>query len=210
MEKTLELFRTGLIRIHIYFTSTRSTHRVMPSSSSKNEGSGRYQRDSQHALPPLRTVDIVRRRYSEDDEEHEEETELLSPWDHGQGSGSASSLISLTSIHSPPSDLPPTFSNTLLVTDILESEGRAVEGMEEGEAIIGPHNIHYGRPDFAAVFDTMKHRIAQGGRGESSSPSRDDTTIGVFYCGSPGLGRTLARECAQVSSSRVRFEFNEE
>ena len=202
MEKTLELFRTGLIRIHIYFTSTKATPRTVP----RKTGPRRNGREAPALPPSLRTIDIVRRRYSEDDDEHEEEAELLSPWDHGLGSESTSSLITLTSIHSPPSEYPSSFPND--PPSILDSGERAAGGMEEGEAIIGPHNIHYGRPDFATIFDMMKHRIAQGSG--TTLPSRESTTIGVFYCGSPGLGRTLARECGHVSSSRVRFDFNEE
>ncbi|GJJ70372.1 ferric-chelate reductase [Entomortierella parvispora] len=211
MEKTLELFRTGLIRIHIYFTSTKAIPRR--TLSRKPGQPGRSARDAPPLLPNLRTIDIVRRRYSEDDDEHEEEAELLSPWeDHRLGSGLTHSLISLTSIHSLPlSEHPSSFpgdSSTAPPQNILDSEERATRMMEEGEAIIGPHNIHYGRPDFAAIFDMMKHRIAQGSG--TTSPPRESTTVGVFYCGSPGLGRTLARECKQVNSSRVRFEFNEE
>lgn len=207
MEKTLELFRTGLIRIHIYFTSTRSS---IPSHVLSIPP--RKEREPHGLPPPLQTTDIVRRRYSEDDDEHEEEAELLSPWEQqhqGLDStiGSTSCLISLTSIHSPPSsDDRPTFAGTLHTVDTLDSEERALGRMEEGEAIIGPHNIHYGRPDFAAVFDTMKRRIAHQG----TTRSTNTTVVGVFYCGSPGLGRTLGRECARVSSSRVRFDFNEE
>jgi hypothetical protein len=84
---------------------------------------------------------------------------------------------------------------------------RSLEDMEQGEsdAIIGPDNIHLGRPNFKLEFDGMKAKWSQG-----DEPSRPQAKVGVFYCGSPGLGRTLGRECQRVSTARMKFSFVEE
>ncbi|KAG0207889.1 hypothetical protein BGX33_006554 [Mortierella sp. NVP41] len=193
MEKTMELFRTGLIRIHIYFTTTTSKRKPTIKRGSmmsiKSQGSS-------HSLPLLRIEGLIQGRYSEDDEDGEEHDDLLSPLDRPIGS---SSLISLTSIHSPSIDSPSTFSGG------ADASTRLLEGMEQGDAIIGPDNIHLGRPNFTLIFDGMKNRWSQG-----DASSRERVKVGVFYCGSPGLGRTLGRECQRVSTSQMKFSFVEE
>lgn len=197
MEKTMELFRTGLIRIQIYFTSTSSRRKPIIKRGSTMSRS--KSQDSSHSLPLLRTEGLTQGRYSEDDEDGEEHDDLLSPLDRPIGS---SSLISLTSIHSPPTDSPTTFSG-----GAADAYTRSLEDMEQGEgdAIIGPDNIHLGRPNFKLEFDRMKTKWSQG---DASSGSQ--VKVGVFYCGSPGLGRTLGRECQRVSTSRMKFSFVEE
>ncbi|KAK3829475.1 MAG: ferric reductase NAD binding domain-containing protein [Linnemannia elongata] len=198
MERTMELFRTGLIRIHIYFTSTSS--RRKPTIKRGSMMSRSKSQDSSHSLPLLRTEGLAQGRYSEDDEDGEEHDDLLSPLDRPIGS---SSLISLTSIHSPPSHSPTTFSGG--ATE--DAYTRSLEGMEQGEgdAIIGPDNIHLGRPNFTLEFDNMRAKWTQG-----DTSSGRQVKVGVFYCGSPGLGRILGRECQRVSTSKVKFSFVEE
>lgn len=194
----MELFRTGLIRIHIYFTSTSS--RRKPTIKRGSMMSRSKSQDSSHSLPLLRTEGLAQGRYSEDDEDGEEHDDLLSPLDRPIGS---SSLISLTSIHSPPSHSPTTFSGG--ATE--DAYTRSLEGMEQGEgdAIIGPDNIHLGRPNFTLEFDNMRAKWTQG-----DTSSGRQVKVGVFYCGSPGLGRILGRECQRVSTSKVKFSFVEE
>ncbi|KAF8979377.1 hypothetical protein BGZ46_005494 [Entomortierella lignicola] len=144
--------------------------------------------------PKSLQVDTVdQRRYSEDDEDYEEDEELLSPRDRPVGSDS---LISLTSISSPQSHSQAIFSDV--------NEEISADNIEQGDAIIGPSNIHSGRPDFTSVFEAMKDRLLR------NPNSAGHIRVGVFYCGSPGLGRTLAQECKRLSSSHVRFVFSEE
>ncbi|KAI1321763.1 hypothetical protein EDD11_000039 [Mortierella claussenii] len=197
MEKTIELFRTGLIRVHIYFTSTKPSNQAFIS---KHGSSIRHIKDAvgRHSLPPLQTELSILQQYSDDDEEHEEYEELLSPLDRAPGS---SSLISLQSLPSPPSKR--YSDDPRLASDNATS--RSAESMEQGDAIIGLNNIHFGRPNFATVFEDMTGDLLQDeGRGGAQ------VRIGVFYCGSPGLGRTLARECRRSSSPRIKFVFSEE
>ncbi|KAI7824383.1 ferric reductase NAD binding domain-containing protein [Gamsiella multidivaricata] len=197
MEQTMELFRTGLIRIHIYFTSSRPV-RNLPLRRSSTIQSSKTGTGS-HPLPLIQTGITIQGRYSEDDDEQGEHEELLSPLDRPAGS---ESLISLTSVRSPPQSR----SDAMIKTSAADTSAimRISESMEQGEPIIGPGNIHFGRPDFASVFGTMKSRLARDGDAVRS------VKVGVFYCGSLGLGRTLARECRHCSSSRIKFVFSEE
>lgn len=189
----MELFRTGLIRIHIYFTSSNSA-RQQPI---KRGSSGSTRYDSiPKSLPPLQTVfGAAQERYSEDDDDQGEHEELLSPLDRPAGS---SSLISLTSISSPPSSPRPIFVGRTAASAIERSE----DSQEQGDAIIGPNNIHHGRPDFASVFEATSDRLARDREGARL------IKVGVFYCGSPSLGRTLARECGRCSKSRIKFVYS--
>ncbi|KAF8929088.1 ferric reductase NAD binding domain-containing protein [Dissophora ornata] len=195
MEKTMELFRTGLIRIHIYFTSSKAS-RIKPARRGSRVAIT-TQDTATVSPPPLKTGSVVQGRYSEDDDEYGEHEELLSPLDRPTGS---SSLISLTSIHSPENDRHTPYTDAVDASSI----SRSVENMEQGDAIIGPSNIHFGRPDFAAIFEDMKGRLMPEGATVSQ------VKVGVFYCGSPALGRTLERECCRCSSSHTKFIFSGE
>ncbi|KAF9396955.1 hypothetical protein BGX21_009356 [Mortierella sp. AD011] len=194
MEKSMELFRTGLIRIHIYFTPRKSARNP----SFKLDSSAQRHKVVASANPfqPPQIDTTVQGRYSNDDDEYEEDEELLSPRDRPTGSNTT---ISLTSIPSHSSDSPPKISG--VNEEALE---RSVDNMEQGDAIIGPNNIHLGRPDFASIFEAMKDKILR------NSASSGQIRIGVFYCGSPVLGSTLAQECRRFSNSRIRFVFSEE
>ncbi|KAF9899205.1 hypothetical protein BX616_003172, partial [Lobosporangium transversale] len=277
MEKTMELFRTGLIRIHIYFTSEtaysssssspspsalcnnlsprRSSSIGIKRSQQNDEAIRRENKRTQNPLPPAiettTTTESIglasgsgRRRYSEDDDEHEEHEELLSPLDRYGGGDSALEsglLISLQSISSPSINPQPT-SHSSTATAAAAAVARAAENIEQGDdAIIGPNNIHFGRPDFATLFEDMKSRLLfqeeeSNGEGNDSENDGDGNQdigqqqqrqqrqqgrrrqrqqsssagkiirVGVFYCGSPGLGRTLAHECSRSSDSRIKFK----
>lgn len=189
MEKTVELFKTGLIRIHVYFTSSERTQhkstrifRPIPVS--------RRSRDSIHSLHSIRTESVTPGRYSEDDEENDEGEELLSPREfHG-----SSSLISL------PSDEPPRSQEARRSTH-PNTIAKALYHPGGNEDIIGLDNIHFGRPDFAAVFDGMKEALIQQSHGYRP------IKVGVFYCGSPGLEKTLAQECRRTTTSSIQFTF---
>ncbi|KAF9930724.1 hypothetical protein FBU30_000102 [Linnemannia zychae] len=174
MEKTMELFRSGLIRIHIYFTSASSRRRPLIKQRSIVKKS--TSQDSSHSLPLIQTHDLAQRRYSEDDEDGEEHDDLLSPLDRPLGS---SSLISLTSMSSPLIEPTAAFSGG------ADAHIRSLEGMEQGDsdAIIGPDNIHLVRPDFKLEFDRMKNTWIR-----DDDSTGDPVKVGVFYCGSPGLG----------------------
>ncbi|KAG0330570.1 hypothetical protein BGZ99_000041 [Dissophora globulifera] len=196
MEKTMELFRTGLIRIHIYLTSSR-TARVVPIKRRSIVTTAANTDSFTTPLPLLQTgAPVVQGRYTEDDDEHGEHEDLLSPLDRPAGS---SSLISLESIHSPQFDPQCTFQEA----ESRDSISRTLDNLEEGDSIIGPDNVHLGRPNFTAVFESMKDRLAR------EAGSRGKVKVGVFYCGSPGLARTLARECNRCSSSQIKFVFSE-
>ncbi|KAF9365511.1 hypothetical protein BGX34_009754 [Mortierella sp. NVP85] len=193
MEKTMELFRTGLIRIHIYFTTSNSTLQrpiKRGSSSGKTHNNPKPQ-----SLPSLQTEFGGQGRYSEDDDDQGECEVLLSPLDRPGGS---SSLILLTPIPSPPSSPRPGTKDSS-GTSAIE---RSMESLEQGDAIIGPNNVHYGRPNFASIFESMAERVMM----DRESPQQ--TRVGVFYCGSPSLGRTLSRECRRCSKSRIKFVYS--
>ena len=190
MEKTVELFKTGLIRIHVYFTSSERTQknstrlfRPIPVS--------RRSRDSIHSLHSIRTMSFIPGRYSEDDEENGEGEELLSP---RESLAASSSLISLSSDESPRSPEVRRSTHPNIIVKTLDHPGG-------DEDIIGLDNIHFGRPDFAAVFDSMKEALIQQSHGHRP------IKVGVFYCGSPGLEKTLAQECRRTTTSSIQFTF---
>ncbi|KAG0204319.1 hypothetical protein BGX28_003714 [Mortierella sp. GBA30] len=194
MEKTMELFRTGLIRIHIYFTSSKPSRPLMIRRSSSILVS--KDRTSSYSLQSLDIRSAPSERYSEEDDDCGEEEELLSPLDRPAGSDS---LISLDSVHSPQSQKHPAFSSAPLSTRL------PIEATEEqGDAIIGPSDIHYGRPDFMSIFEALKSRCLL------NDSLAVPVKIGVFYCGSPSLGKSLRRDCKRVSGRRVKFVFSEE
>ncbi|KAF9574653.1 hypothetical protein EC968_005883 [Mortierella alpina] len=151
MEKTMELFKTGLIRIHIYFTSSRPSRLPVIRRSS----SIRVAKDGpdQYTAPVVDSTSPAQARYSEDDDDdgHDEEAELLSPLDRPAGS---SSLISLQSIQSPPSRQHSVFDRA----EYGRTEAPARHAEDQGDAIISPSDIHYGRPDFMSAFAAMKGR----------------------------------------------------
>ncbi|KAF9951166.1 hypothetical protein BGZ72_007245 [Mortierella alpina] len=197
MEKTMELFRTGLIRIHIYFTSSRPTRlpTIRRSSSIRitKDVPGSYAA----ATPPAEMSRPSEARYSEDDDDHDEEAELLSPLDRPAGS---SSLISLQSIQSPPAQQHLVFGRAAHA----RTEPLTEHTEDQGDGIISPNDIHYGRPDFMAAFETMKGRCLMND--SAALPVK----VGVFYCGSPSLGKSLARDCKRASGRRIKFVFSEE
>ncbi|KAF9310406.1 hypothetical protein BG003_008575 [Podila horticola] len=188
MEKTLELFKTGLIRIHVYFTSSERTQhksarifRPVPVT--------RRSRDSIHSLHSIRTETFASGQYSSDDEENDEGEELLSP----REAHASSSLISLSS------DEPRALEDRRSIRPVI---AKALDQPGGDEDIIGLDNIHYGRPDFAAVFEGMKEELIHQSRGHGPA-----IKVGVFYCGSPGLGKTLAQECRRTTTSSIQFTF---
>ncbi|KAI8352769.1 ferric reductase NAD binding domain-containing protein [Mortierella sp. GBAus27b] len=194
MEKTMELFKTGLIRIHIYLTSSNSARQH--SNRRRNSSSGGTRLNPiLRSLPQLQLDQRSQGRYSDDDDDQGEHEELLSPL--GQPAGS-SSLISLTSITSPPSSPRPGFVDRAETTAIERSE----ENMEQGDAIIGPNNVHYGRPDFASIFEAMSDTLMR------DREATRQIRVGVFYCGSPSLGRILERECRRYSKSHIKFTYS--
>ncbi|KAF9990951.1 hypothetical protein BGZ75_008120 [Mortierella antarctica] len=180
MEKTMELFRTGLVRVHIYFTASRLSRlpTIRRSSSIRvaKDGPDQYEASLIDAIRPAQG------RYSEeDDDDHDEEAELLSPLDRPAGS---SSLISLRSIQSPPLQHHPAFDRAAHAR--TEAPARPTE--DQGDAIINPSDIHYGRPDFMSAFEVMKGRCLM------NDSAVLPVKVGVFYCGSPSLGKSLARD----------------
>ncbi|KAF9986854.1 translational activator for mitochondrial COX1 [Modicella reniformis] len=185
MEKTMELFRTGLIRIHIYFTSSDSVHQV-PIKRSSSSGGIRFHPGAR-PLMPLQTEFGAQERYSEDDDDQGEHEELLSPLERPVGSGS---LISLMPIPSPSSSPHTELTNTSAIT-------RSAENLEQGDSIIDPSNVYHGRPNFAYVFEAMSDKLLRDQEGPGQA------RVGVFYCGSPSLGRTLAQECRRCSRSGI-------
>jgi hypothetical protein len=74
--------------------------------------------------------------------------------------------------------------------------------MEQGDAIIGPNNVHYGRPDFASIFEAMSDKLMR------DREATRQIKVGVFYCGSPSLGRILERECRRCSKSHIKFTYS--
>ncbi|CAO3563608.1 unnamed protein product [Mortierella alpina] len=198
MEKTMELFRTGLIRIHIYFTSPRPAR--LPTIRRSSSMRVSKDRPNSYAVPLADRIRPAQPRYSEDDDDygdHDEEVELLSPLDRPAGS---SSLISLQSVQSPPSQQHPVFDRAAYG----RTEVPTGQMEDQGDAIISPSDIHYGRPDFMSVFEAMKGRCLMND--SVVMPVR----VGVFYCGSPSLGKSLARDCKRASGRRIKFVFSEE
>ncbi|KAF9579490.1 hypothetical protein BGW38_004234, partial [Lunasporangiospora selenospora] len=209
MEKTMELFRTGLIRIHIYITSPPSSGTSASFSRPvSRRGSQISQETSASAIgsPESRPLRLHRldelspRQYSDDDDDAAEHEELLSPKDT-ELNGS-NSLISLTPISSPQPGYERRHGS-----EGTDDNARAMDALENGEGdtgIIGPDNIHHGRPDFGKVLEDMKQRLCQaqqrqmeGSDAELGSTlmarsRRQQIKVGVFYCGSAGLGRILA------------------
>lgn len=191
MEKTVELFKTGLIRIHVYFTSSeRSQHRS--TRIFRPVPATRRSRESIHSLHSIRTDAFASGQYSEDDEENDEGEELLSP----RETLASSSLISLSS------NEPRTQEDRRSTRP--SARAKALDQPGGDEDIIGLDNIHFGRPDFAAVFDDMKEALAQQSRGNGP------VKVGVFYCGSLGLGKSLAQECRRTTTSSIQFTFMSE
>ncbi|KAF9427267.1 hypothetical protein BGZ94_005218 [Podila epigama] len=195
MEKTVELFRTGLIRIHIYFTSSGQTH--CRRHYSPSQPSRRQSRDSIYSLRPTRSTG----QYSDDDDDDEsadEGEELLSPRDTLGGSFPSAFMLPAPFGHSSAQDR--RYQSSSEATSNICSEVSA----EGSEPIIGPNNIHFGRPNFAAVFDGMSESLGL------SNNSRQLPKVGVFYCGSLGLRKILKQECRRKSSSSVQFTFSSE
>ncbi|KAF9947914.1 hypothetical protein BGZ70_002439 [Mortierella alpina] len=153
-----------------------------------------------YAAPLADTIRPAQSRYSEDDDDydgHDEQAELLSPLDRPAGS---SSLISLQSMQSPRSQQHPVFDRAAYArTDVPTGQME-----DQGDAIISPSDIHYGRPDFMSMFEAMKGRCLM------NDSAVLPVKIGVFYCGSLSLGKSLARDCKRASGRRIKFVFSEE
>jgi len=68
---------------------------------------------------------------------------------------------------------------------------------------------HYGRPNFAYVFEQMKTAIESG----TYLPGKErelTTKVGVYYCGPSALAQSLKVECKQANTPGVKFGFYKE
>lgn len=60
------------------------------------------------------------------------------------------------------------------------------------------HDVQLGRPDWESIF------------GELHDHYPPNSTVGVFFCGSPGLAKALQQVCTASSTANVKFRFRKE
>ena len=69
--------------------------------------------------------------------------------------------------------------------------------------------MQFGRPDFDQVFGNLRKAIETG----AYLPGRESslkTTVGVYYCGPPELGKRVKDKAQRASSASVVFRFYKE
>lgn len=65
---------------------------------------------------------------------------------------------------------------------------------------------HFGRPDFATIFKSIRQRIEDGTYLPGTESSLK-TTVAVFYCGPSVLAKKLKVHVSAAKSKQVDFKF---
>lgn len=67
----------------------------------------------------------------------------------------------------------------------------------------------FGRPNFDALLGDVKDRL-EAGTYVRDMQYQAKTTVGFYFCGPSGLGKSIAASCRTQSSSRTTFDFHKE